>query len=134
MSATPITDTAIANGEGDAYLTLQCVMQCSRILEAENAALRYVVERAAQWDVENTDNADLAALGAYARAALAKNPEQTTNDLVTLERAIAYCEGQAMADSAENPEYDKGVAACVRMLEDMLPYPQSSEQSSQGGG
>jgi hypothetical protein len=64
-------------------------------MEAENAALRYVVEKAAQWDVENTDNADLAALGAYARAALAKNPEQTTNDLVTLERAIAYCEGQA---------------------------------------
>ena len=39
--------------------------------EADNAALRYVVEKAAAWDPENTDNADLAALGAYARAALA---------------------------------------------------------------
>ena len=40
-------------------------------LAAQNAALCYVVEKAAAWDPENTDNADLAALGAYARAALA---------------------------------------------------------------
>lgn len=36
--------------------------------------LAYVVRKAAEWDAESTDNADLAALGAYARAALAKNP------------------------------------------------------------
>ena len=60
-----------------------------------------------------------------AKAAGAPGAESTaapTNDRETLERAIAYCEGQTMADSAENPEYDKGVAACVRMLEDMMPY------------
>jgi uncharacterized protein with PIN domain len=47
------------------------------------------------------------------------------NDRATLERAIAYCQGQAMHRpiTAAHHHYDDGVAACVRMLEDMLPYP-----------
>jgi hypothetical protein len=46
--------------------------------------LEYVVRMAAEWDPENTDCADLAALGAYARAALSsheisKEPRPTGN-------------------------------------------------------
>lgn len=46
------------------------------------------------------------------------------NDLATLERAVAYCQGQAMhfPDNDMDDAYDRGVAACVRMLEDMMPY------------
>lgn len=49
------------------------------------------------------------------------------NDQGTLERAIAYCKGQAMhhPDCAADRAYDRGVAACVRILEDMLPRAQS---------
>lgn len=45
------------------------------------------------------------------------------NDLSTLERAVAYCNGQAIAVpmNQRHRSYNEGVAACVRMLEDMMP-------------
>lgn len=45
------------------------------------------------------------------------------NDFATLERAIAYCKGQALVEplGVRGKAYNAGVAAAVRMLEDMLP-------------
>lgn len=59
------------------------------ILARENAALRYVVEKAAEWDPENTDSADLAALGAYARAAL--TPAHTDHPSRHYDRTCPAC-------------------------------------------
>lgn len=53
-------------------------------------------------------------------ATLSDDVAEPQNDRPTLERAIAYCKGQAMHNPKDDPAYDRGVAACVRMLEDML--------------
>lgn len=46
---------------------------------------------------------------------------------IKLESAIAYCHGQTIVwpRHARDRAYNEGVAACVKILEDMLPYPKS---------
>lgn len=71
-----------------------------------------------------------ASSGTRESAQLKPDRQPSTNSdeaLTVLDRAIAYCQGQSQYAplTSEDDAYDRGVAACVRVLEDMKPYPVS---------
>ena len=81
VSDTPRTDAAWKAADGRGILAeVNGLDALCRELEREVAELLYVVEKAAEWDADNTDNTDLAALGAYARAALSKCHAQDSHE------------------------------------------------------